>query len=479
MTKKTTFQTSIKTVFVFVIIFYLTDYCLLAQSAESLLARGKTYYEKAQYRDALNLLNKYIAKDSSNAEAYKLLGNCYLEVNQIETAMESYKKALIVDASYSDAYFNIANTYSEIELLDSAERYYRNYIALEPALPEGYVSLAFNQFNQGKFDSVLCLYEYAYQLDSTRLSTILILAQQYMIEEAFEKSVYYTNKGKEIDARRIDLYLINGMSEFNQMHFDESIIQADSALLIDSLNFEAFVLGLESNIMKLTAQSEYYQDDYYDFKFNKYTSTNLKNILKKDSLVDYSTLEKSMNNGEVLSLDKYFQFYITQRTRTSFSPYYQSSNPKIDEYFDNENFNGLSEFTELVLKMNPLNLEDIYKVAVANYLVRKMDNFRRLYAIYFGIIESITSTGTGEDYDSAYVVISTSDEYAVLNYSGLQATGQVLQHYEGHTYDVLSTINEYGEKQEVYFNIDIPFSTLNKKYSSKQRKNKKRKKKKN
>ena len=59
-----------------------------SQTKENLLASAKKYYDEDQYREALNLLNKYIEKDSLNAEVYKLRGNCFMEFNQNESALE-------------------------------------------------------------------------------------------------------------------------------------------------------------------------------------------------------------------------------------------------------------------------------------------------------------------------------------------------------------------------------------------------------
>lgn len=181
--------------------------------------------------------------------------------------------------------------------------------------------------------------------------------------------------------------------------------------------------------------------------------------------------------GEVLSLDKYFKFYIFQSQEKNYSPYYPKTNPKIAEYWDDQNFMELSKFTHEVLNMNPFNLDDLYKISVANYMMREMEGFHSLYSVYFGIMQSILASGNGHTYDSAYVVVSTADEYLILNYLELGSKGQSLIYSDGHNYDILNSVDEFENEQEVYFNIDLPFNHLGSSFSDSSPKKKKKKRK--
>ena len=81
----------------------------IAQSSEQLLEEATTYYDNEQHREALNLLDKYVLLDSTNAEAYKMRGNCYNVLNQVEKAEANYRKAIQVDPEITAAYYNLAN----------------------------------------------------------------------------------------------------------------------------------------------------------------------------------------------------------------------------------------------------------------------------------------------------------------------------------------------------------------------------------
>jgi Domain of unknown function (DUF4919) len=78
-----------------------------------------------------------------------------------------------------------------------------------------------------------------------------------------------------------------------------------------------------------------------------------------------------------------------------------------------------------------------------------------------GLINSIMSSGDGKSADKAFVVISTGEEYTLLNLLGLRATGQALINDKGHSYDKLTAVDpKTNEKYEFYFNIDKPFGWL-------------------
>jgi hypothetical protein len=81
--------------------------------------------------------------------------------------------------------------------------------------------------------------------------------------------------------------------------------------------------------------------------------------------------------------------------------------------------------------------------------------------VFKGLIDSVQSGGDGKSTEKAYVVISTDEEYALLNFLGLRPTGQALLNVGEHSYDKLSAVDpKTNEKREFFFQIDIPFGYL-------------------
>jgi hypothetical protein len=81
--------------------------------------------------------------------------------------------------------------------------------------------------------------------------------------------------------------------------------------------------------------------------------------------------------------------------------------------------------------------------------------------MFDGLVKSITGSGDGKTAETAYVVISTDEEYTLLNVLGLRATGQALLSQNGHSYDRMTTLDpKTNETVDYFFNIDKPFNWL-------------------
>ena len=76
-----------------------------------------------------------------------------------------------------------------------------------------------------------------------------------------------------------------------------------------------------------------------------------------------------------------------------------------------------------------------------------------------GLIASVMAGGDGKTPATAWHVISTGEEYAVLHWLNLRPAGQGLIHADGHSYDEMTVVDARTQAQsKIYFNVDKPFS---------------------
>ena len=81
-----------------------------------------------------------------------------------------------------------------------------------------------------------------------------------------------------------------------------------------------------------------------------------------------------------------------------------------------------------------------------------------------GLLESIKTGGDGKSPDTAWQVISISEEYAVLRSMNLRPVGQALINDKGHAYDEMKVIDPRNNTEsKFYFNVDKPFSAYGRK----------------
>jgi hypothetical protein len=73
--------------------------------------------------------------------------------------------------------------------------------------------------------------------------------------------------------------------------------------------------------------------------------------------------------------------------------------------------------------------------------------------IAVGLVKSI-QTGDGLAAETAFTPITVDEEYAVMRALGLKVESQALIQQGGHSYDLLQTLNEKGERGAYWFAID-------------------------
>ena len=76
------------------------------------------------------------------------------------------------------------------------------------------------------------------------------------------------------------------------------------------------------------------------------------------------------------------------------------------------------------------------------------------------LAKSVLASGDGRSAETAYVVISTREEYLVLAELGLTLKEQALQTTQQHSFDVLTVQDANGVEFSLYFNVDLPLRWL-------------------
>ena len=121
------------------------------------------------------------------------------------------------------------------------------------------------------------------------------------------------------------------------------------------------------------------------------------------------------------------------------------------------------DIAEAILAQNFLDLNGQFGAYVS---YRELGNSQKatLHKFLFeGLVHSVEKSGDGKSPETAFVVISVDEEYVLLNWLGLRASGQSLVNQNGHSYDLMKAVNtRTNETVSYYFNIDKPFNWLGK-----------------
>lgn len=128
---------------------------------------------------------------------------------------------------------------------------------------------------------------------------------------------------------------------------------------------------------------------------------------------------------------------------------------------DEKRYKDAAALADSILASNYLDLNAHFGMTVARWNLgdEAKKDFHR--AVFLGLIASIQKSGDGKTPKTAYVVISTDEEYVLFNYLGYKASAQALLNEGGHSYDLMTVTNtKTNEELKVYFNIDLPFNHL-------------------
>lgn len=124
-------------------------------------------------------------------------------------------------------------------------------------------------------------------------------------------------------------------------------------------------------------------------------------------------------------------------------------------------FEQALESAEKILARNFVEINAQFGAYVANRELGNADKATFHRFVFDGLIKSITASGDGQSAATAFVVISTDEEYVLLNFMGLRATGQSLITQNGHSFDRMTALNpKTNETVNYFFNIDKPFNWL-------------------
>jgi hypothetical protein len=116
---------------------------------------------------------------------------------------------------------------------------------------------------------------------------------------------------------------------------------------------------------------------------------------------------------------------------------------------------------EALLAKNYLDLNGHFGCFVAHRQLGHADKATYHKFVFEGLLDSIRKSGDGKTSDTAFVVISTDEEYVLFNFLGLRPTGQALINEKGHSYDKMTAVDpKTNETVVYYFNIDKPFNWL-------------------
>lgn len=196
-----------------------------------------------------------------------------------------------------------------------------------------------------------------------------------------------------------------------------------------------------------------------------------KEINTKGSEFYYPELLRRFEAADTtLTVEQLHYFYYGTATRPDYSPYKTSNYDALHKALEKENpeekdWKEAAQVIDEQLKTDPTNIRfHLYKHIVYDNLYgpdseKTFDAYNQVVML----LSAVTSTGDGRSKETAFHVISVTDEYGIMDVFGLSPKMQSLVHGDhGQSYDVMELEeNEYG-LESMYFNITVSMEALDK-----------------
>ena len=193
-------------------------------------------------------------------------------------------------------------------------------------------------------------------------------------------------------------------------------------------------------------------------------------VESKSSEFYYPELLRRFESADTtLTTEQIYYFYYGTATQSSYNPYNVSNYKEVNEVLRSDtitedDWKRAAQIVEKHLESDPTNLRFyIYKqIVCSNLYGKESQEANKAYRQMMMLFSAITSTGDGKTPETAIHVISTADEYGLMDMIGLSLKSQSLIERHGRSYDLMEfKENNYG-LESVYFDVTVCMESLNK-----------------
>lgn len=170
-----------------------------------------------------------------------------------------------------------------------------------------------------------------------------------------------------------------------------------------------------------------------------------------------------------MTVEQNYYFYYGTATRPDYNPYRFSNYDELKEALSGdsipeEGWRKAAQIIEKELESDPTNLRfHIYKqIVYSNLYGKESQETLDAYVQVMMLFSAIMSTGDGKTPETAFHVISTTDEYGMMDMLGLSLKSQSLVERHGRSYDLMEfQENKYG-LVSLYFDVTVCMEAMNK-----------------
>jgi protein O-GlcNAc transferase len=212
----------------FSFLFFILIIFNCSNTEQSELDKGKTAFDKEDYKTAVEYFKKALKENYKNSEAYLLIGRAYLEMEgtNYNSAIDYINKSLkyspnnpeafvFLGDAYQARYSDLINVDEWLQLLrsgllpvsDKAIEYYQKAINLNPRYALPYYRLgATYGFRKNEYEEAIKFYKQGIKINDNYTRVYLNLGELYFLKNDLSEAIYYIKREINRDPNLLDSY---------------------------------------------------------------------------------------------------------------------------------------------------------------------------------------------------------------------------------------------------------------------------------
>lgn len=195
-----------------------------------------------------------------------------------------------------------------------------------------------------------------------------------------------------------------------------------------------------------------------------------KQVESKSSEFYYPELLRRFQEADTtLTAEQLYYFYYGTATRPDYNPYRLSNYDGLKEAMSGdeiteEGWRKAAQVVDEELESDPTNLRfHVYRQMVySNLYGKESQEATDAYNQVIMLFTTIMSSGNGKTPETAFQVISTTDEYGMMDMLGLSLKSQSLVERHGRSYDLMEFQENNYELESLYFDVTVCMEAMHK-----------------
>lgn len=173
---------------------------------------------------------------------------------------------------------------------------------------------------------------------------------------------------------------------------------------------------------------------------------------------DYQTLLGRIKNGETVDYTQLRQAYVNSPDYDPYSFNVREPSAEMHKSARQDDCKTALNYAKRVLDMQFLAIDAHNIAGYCHEKLGRKDAATQERAIARGLIQSIVESGDGKTPETAFIVVTLEEQYALIMAMRLQRRSKSLIYHDGHSYDVhevaQSSDGASGMSIKLYFRID-------------------------